>query len=547
MTDLFLNIDAGSINWARAQFALTAIYHWLFVPLTLGLAVIMGICETLWYRKRDTFWRDTAMFWQRLFGINFAMGVATGIILEFEFGTNWSNYSWFVGDIFGAPLAIEGIVAFFMESTFVAVMYFGWKKVSPGFHLASTWLTGLGATISAWWILVANAWMQYPVGCEFNPDTMRNEMVDFFAVALSPFAIGKFCHTVISAWIIGAVFVMAVSCWYLMKRREVRLAKESIKIAAIVGLIATLGAAFTGHISGQQVAKYQPMKLAAMEALYNGGTDQGLTAVAWVNPLCQPDYEKQESAPLKIDMPYALSIMATDDPHGFVPGINDILNGYTRPDGTREPSVDEKIARGQQAITALAAYRKAKQEGAGESVLNSQLSIIKENMPYFGYGYVKDKKDIVPYVPVNFWAFRIMVGLGCLFILYFAVMTVLSLRIPYLSVIVRRLLATVGILPETHADMHEITGLPAWHYWTAIALVPLAYIASESGWLVAEFGRQPWTIQDMLPTWVAVSDINGASVALTFFLFLFLFTLMLAVEISILLKQIKRGPEYTEK
>ena len=547
MTDLFLNIDAGSINWARAQFALTAIYHWLFVPLTLGLAVIMGICETLWYRKRDTFWRDTAMFWQRLFGINFAMGVATGIILEFEFGTNWSNYSWFVGDIFGAPLAIEGIVAFFMESTFVAVMYFGWKKVSPGFHLASTWLTGLGATISAWWILVANAWMQYPVGCEFNPDTMRNEMVDFFAVALSPFAIGKFCHTIISAWIIGAVFVMAVSCWYLMKRREVRLAKESIKIAAIVGLIATLGAAFTGHISGQQVAKYQPMKLAAMEALYNGGTDQGLTAVAWVNPLCQPDYEKQESAPLKIDMPYALSIMATNDPHGFVPGINDILNGYTRPDGTREPSVDEKIARGQQAITALAAYRKAKQEGAGESVLNSQLSIIKENMPYFGYGYVKDKKDIVPYVPVNFWAFRIMVGLGCLFILYFAVMTVLSFRIPYLSVIVRRLLATVGILPETHADMHEITGLPAWHYWTAIALVPLAYIASESGWLVAEFGRQPWTIQDMLPTWVAVSDINGASVALTFFLFLFLFTLMLAVEISILLKQIKRGPEYTEK
>ena len=547
MTDLFLNIDAGSINWARAQFALTAIYHWLFVPLTLGLAVIMGICETLWYRKRDTFWRDTAMFWQRLFGINFAMGVATGIILEFEFGTNWSNYSWFVGDIFGAPLAIEGIVAFFMESTFVAVMYFGWKKVSPGFHLASTWLTGLGATISAWWILVANAWMQYPVGCEFNPDTMRNEMVDFFAVALSPFAIGKFCHTIISAWIIGAVFVMAVSCWYLMKRREVRLAKESIKIAAIVGLIATLGAAFTGHISGQQVAKYQPMKLAAMEALYNGGTDQGLTAVAWVNPLCQPDFEKQESAPLKIDMPYALSIMATDDPHGFVPGINDILNGYTRPDGTREPSVDEKIARGQQAITALAAYRKAKQEGAGESVLNSQLSIIKEDMPYFGYGYVKDKKDIVPYVPVNFWAFRIMVGLGCLFILYFAVMTVLSFRIPYLSVIVRRLLATVGILPETHADMHDITGLPAWHYWTAIALVPLAYIASESGWLVAEFGRQPWTIQDMLPTWVAVSDINGASVALTFFLFLFLFTLMLAVEISILLKQIKRGPEYTEK
>ena len=543
-TDLFLNIDASSVNWARAQFALTAIYHWLFVPLTLGLAVIMGICETRWYRTRDTFWRDCAKFWQRLFGINFAMGVATGIILEFEFGTNWSNYSWFVGDIFGAPLAIEGIVAFFMESTFVAVMYFGWKKVSPGFHLASTWLTGLGATISAWWILVANAWMQNPVGCAFNPDTMRNEMVDFFAVALSPFAVGKFCHTVISAWIIGAVFVMAVSCWFLMKKRDIRLAKESIKIAAVVGLIATLGAAFTGHISGQQVAKAQPMKLAAMEALYNGGTDQGLTAVAWVNPFCQPDYENLKAAPLKIDMPYALSIMATNDPHGYVPGINDILNGYTTPDGHVEPSVDEKIARGQQAIGALQAYRKAKKEGADEAALNAQLAIIKANIQYMGYGYVKDKHDVVPYVPVNFWAFRIMVGLGCLFILYFLIMTILSFKIPYLSVITRRLLAAFGILPETHADVHDIEGLPSWHYWVAIALVPLAYIASESGWLVAEFGRQPWTIQDMLPTWVGVSDINGPSVALTFFLFLFLFTLMLAVEISILLKQIKKGPEY---
>lgn len=555
MNDLFLNIDAGAINWARAQFALTAIYHWLFVPLTLGLAVIMGIAETCWYRtlKRsqagaapvDTFWRDTAQFWQRLFGVNFAMGVATGIILEFEFGTNWSNYSWFVGDIFGAPLAVEGIVAFFMESTFVAVMYFGWKKVSAGFHLASTWLTGLGATISAWWILVANAWMQDPVGCAFNPDTMRNEMVSFLDVALSPFAVGKFCHTVISAWIIGAVFVTAVSCYYLWRRRETRLAVESIKIAVCVGLVATIGAALTGHVSGQQVAKAQPMKLAAMEALYNGGTDQGLTAIAWVNPFCQPDYENLDAAPLKIDMPYALSIMVTNDPHGYVPGINDILNGYTTPDGHVEPSVAEKIERGRLAITAIAAYRQAKKDGADAETLNSQLSTINENIKYMGYGYVKDKKDVVPYVPVNFWAFRVMVGLGCLFILYFVVMAFLVFDIPVLSIIVRRLLATVGLLPETHADMSDITGLPAWHYLAAIALVPLAYIASESGWLVAEFGRQPWTIQDMLPTWVAVSDIHSGAVALTFVLFLVLFTLMLAVEISILLRQIKRGPEHS--
>ena len=541
---LFLDIDAGTINWSRAQFALTAIYHWLFVPLTLGLAVIMGIIETKFYRTRDPFWRDAAKFWQKLFGINFAMGVATGIILEFEFGTNWSNYSWFVGDIFGAPLAIEGIVAFFMESTFVAVMYFGWKKVSPGFHLASTWLTGLGATISAWWILVANAWMQYPVGCEFNPDTMRNEMVSFFDVALSPFAVSKFCHTVTSAWIIGAVFCVGVCSWYLMKKRETRLATESLKIGATVGLVATLLAAVTGHKSGMDVAEVQPMKLAAMEALYNGGTEQGLTAVAWVNPFVQPDYANEESAPLKIEMPYALSIMATNNPHGYVPGINDILNGYTRPDGTVEPSADEKIERGKKAITALAAYRKAKAEGAPDSILTSHLSLLTSNMKYFGYGYIRDKSELVPYVPVNFWAFRIMVGAGCLFILFFGVLLILAYKIPYVSIITRRLLATVGILPETHADMNGITGLPAWHYWLAIALIPLAYIASESGWLVAEFGRQPWTIQDMLPTWAAVSDLHSSSVMITFFIFLILFTTMLAVEISILLKQIKKGPEY---
>ena len=346
MQNIILNIDAGTIDWSRAQFALTAIYHWIFVPLTLGLAVIMGIVETCYYRTKKRFWKDTAKFWQKLFGINFAMGVATGMILEFEFGTNWSNYSWFVGDIFGAPLAIEGILAFFMESTFVAVMYFGWKKVSPGFHLASTWLTGLGATISAWWILVANAWMQNPVGCVFNPDTMRHEMVDFMAVAFSPFAIGKFFHTVISSWIVGAVFVIAVSCWYLMKKREQKLAVESIKIASLVGLFAALGADFTGHISGQQVAKCQPMKLAAMEALYNGGTEQGLTAIALINPFSQPDYEHEKEPALKIDLPFALSIMATNSPHGYVPGINDLLNGYTRPDGTQEPSeISEEVLR----------------------------------------------------------------------------------------------------------------------------------------------------------------------------------------------------------
>ena len=505
LQNLLLNIDAGTIDWSRAQFALTAIYHWLFVPLTLGLAVIMGIAETKYYRTKDEFWKTTAKFWQRLFGINFAMGVATGIILEFEFGTNWINYSWFVGDIFGAPLAVEGIVAFFMESTFVAVMFFGWKKVSAGFHLASTWLTGLGATISAWWILVANAWMQYPVGCEFNPDTMRNEMVSFAEVALSPFAVSKFCHTVTSAWIIGAIFCVGVCCWYLLKKQHTRLAIESMKIGAAVGLVAALLAGATGHKSGMDVAKVQPMKLAAMEALYDGGTEVGLKLIEG------------------IEVPYGLSIMATNDPKGYVPGINDILNGYTDNEGKVEPSVEEKMERGRKAIEALAAYRKAAIEGTDAS---QYLAVLNENMKYFGYGYVKDKNQVVPPVAVNFWAFRVMVGVGCLFILFFAVILAVTYR-----------------WPKFLFGKRDITALPAWHYWVAILLIPLGYVGSECGWLVAEFGRQPWTIQDMLPTWASVSDIQASNVAITFFLFLVLFTTMLAVEINILLKQIKKGPE----
>ncbi|MCH3981597.1 MAG: cytochrome ubiquinol oxidase subunit I [Prevotella sp.] len=515
MLNQLLDISAGTVDWSRAQFALTAIYHWLFVPLTLGLAVIMGIIETCYYRTKKRFWKDASRFWQKLFGINFAMGVATGIILEFEFGTNWSNYSWFVGDIFGAPLAIEGIVAFFMESTFVAVMFFGWKKVSPGFHLASTWLTGLGATISAWWILVANAWMQYPVGCEFNPDTMRNEMVSFADVALSPYAIDKFFHTVTSSWIIGAIFTVAVSCWYLLKKREQKLAVESIKVGSVVGIIASLLAAFSGDNSAYMVSKVQPMKLAAMEALYNGGTDQSLTGIALLNPFAQPDYRIEKEPPLKVGIPYGLSILATHQLHGYVPGVNDILGGYTKPDGTKELSAQEKIARGKKAIVALSAYHKAKTP----EQKSAALAVLKPNMKYFGYGYIKNVDELVPNIPLCFYAFRVMVGLGCLFILFFLV----SLFLVYKK------------------DISKYR----WFLVLSLVLVPLAYIGSESGWLVAEMGRQPWTIQDMLPVGAAISDIRAGSVALTFFIFLVLFSTMLAVEINILCKQIKKGPEHS--
>lgn len=517
---LLLDITTGTVDWSRAQFALTAMYHWLFVPLTLGLAVIMGIAETCYYRTGKLFWKDVARFWQKLFGINFAMGVATGIILEFEFGTNWSNYSWFVGDIFGAPLAIEGILAFFMESTFVAVMFFGWNKVSKGFHLASTWLTGLGATISAWWILVANAWMQYPIGCEFNPDTMRNEMVSFTDVAFSPFAVDKFFHTVISSWIIGAVFVVFVCSYYLLKKREVKLSIESLKIAAIVGVCASLLTAFTGDNSAYMVGKVQPMKLAAMEALYNGGDKQGLTVFAAVNPFRQPDYKSGEETPLTVSCPYALSILATRTLDGFVPGVNDLLNGYVKADGTREPSVAEKMVRGKVAVKALMEYRKAKKAGQVD-VAAAQLELIKGNMKYFGYGYIESEEQVVPNIPLTFWAFRVMVGLGAFFILFFVVLTFFVYRKDLLS------------------------KKSQWLLKVGMATLPLGYIASQAGWIVAEVGRQPWTIQDLLPTWAAVSDIHSSNVALTFFLFFILFTTLLVVEISILTKQIKNGPEYS--
>ena len=511
--NLLLTIDPSLIDWSRAQFALTAIYHWLFVPLTLGLALIMGIMETCYYRTGKQFWREAAVYWQRLFGVNFAMGVATGIILEFEFGTNWSNYSWFVGDIFGAPLAIEGIVAFFMESTFVAVMFFGWEKVSRGFHLASTWLTGLGATISAWWILVANSWMQYPVGCEFNPDTVRNEMTSFIDVALSPFAVDKFFHTVTSSWIIGAVFVCAVSCWYLLKRRNTRLATESIKIASVVGIAAAVVTMATGDSSAVKVAQAQPMKLAAMEALYDGGNGVGLTAVAAVNPFEQPDYAKGGEPPLRIAMPCGLSLLATHSLDGYVPGVNELLNGYTRADGKREPSAEEKMQRGRKAIATLAEYRKLKAANPGDKQLPRLAAQLKEDMPYFGYGYIKDRAELVPYIPVNFYAFRVMVGVGTLLLLFFLVIGHVAWR-------------------------RDVAGSRRWLHWAAIAMLPLAYIASEAGWIVAELGRQPWAIQDMMPTLAAVSDISTGSVALTFFIFLVLFTVLLVAELRIMCKVI---------
>lgn len=492
-------IESALVDWSRAQFALTACYHWLFVPLTLGLSVIMAVMETIYVIRKVDFWKHAARFWMKIFGINFALGVATGIILEFEFGTNFSNYSWFVGDIFGAPLAIEGIFAFFIEATFIAVMLFGWGRVSKGFHLASTWLTAFGASLSALWILIANGWMQHPVGMVFNPDTVRNEMVDFWAVVSNPVAVSKFFHSVLCGWMTGAVVVIGISSWYLLRRREQRFALGSIRVAAVVGIVGTVALMFSGDRSAVHVAEYQPMKLAAAEGLQRGGARASFSIVPG------------------IEIPGMLSFLATGDFDGHVPGIQDILDGYVDGNGTRHPSATEMMARGDTALSAFRTYREAK--GSDPELAAAARATLMENAGYFGYGYIYSEEELVPPVGLVYWAFRVMVGLGCFLLL------VMILAFYY----VRR----------------ETLEKNRWFLWICVLSIPLVYLSGQAGWIVAEVGRQPWAIQGLLPVKAGVSSVSVGAVQTTFFLFLGIFTLFLAIEIRILIRTIRKGPGNT--
>ncbi|MDR1402507.1 MAG: cytochrome ubiquinol oxidase subunit I [Tannerellaceae bacterium] len=515
------SIDTSLIDWSRAQFALTAIYHWLFVPLTLGLGIIQAVMETIYYKTGNELWKKIAQFWMKIFGINFAIGVATGLILEFEFGTNWSNYSWFVGDIFGAPLAIEGILAFFMEATFIAVMFFGWNKVSKGFHLASTWLTIVGATLSALWILVANAWMQYPTGMQFNPDIVRNEMFDFWAVALSPVAINKFFHTVLSGWVVGAMFAVGVACWYLLKKRETTFALASIKIGATLGLLASLLLLWTGDGSAYHVAQKQPMKLAAMEGLYEGGNGIGLVGIGVLNPSKKSYNDGVAPFLFKLEFPKMLSFLGERDLNAYIPGITNLIEGgYQTNQGATTLSAKEKIAKGQLAIKALADYRQAK-KSKDEAAAKVHRTTLNENFAYFGYGYIKNPEDLIPPIGLTFYSFRIMVILGGFFILLFLIAAWLSYK-------------------KKFEDKR-------WLQWVCLWSIPFAYIAGQAGWIVAEVGRQPWAIQDILPVSAAISKLNTSSVQLTFFIFLALFTVLLIAEIGIMVKAIKKGPQISGK
>lgn len=512
-------LNASLLDWSRLQFAMTAMYHWLFVPLTLGLGIIMAIMETMYVRTGEQQWKATAKFWQKIFGINFAIGVATGLILEFEFGTNWSNYSWFVGDIFGAPLAIEGILAFFMEATFISIMFFGWQRVSKGMHLTATWLTILGATISAWWILVANSWMQYPVGMEFNPISARNEMVSFWDVALSPVAVNKFFHTVTSSWLLGAAFVVAIAGWYLLKKRDLKFAIQSMKVGAIFGLFSCIVTLWNGHGSAVQVSEKQPMKLAAMEGLYNGKKGADLIIFAIPNP-AKSSYNdgKEEFLFPPIALPGGLSVLAFGSTEDYVPGINNIIEGnYPLPNNKGMAiSFADKKAKGTIARTALKEFKEAEVRG-DQATMDRTQAIIKDNFQYFGYSFIEKAADLVPPIGLTYWGFHAMIySWGALFVIF--------------------ILITFFAFKDKLEDKKWILKL-------GILAAPISYIGSQAGWVTAEVGRQPWAIQDILPVRAAVSAITASSVMITFFIFLALFTALLIAEIRIMITQIKKGPE----
>ncbi len=505
-------IDLALVNWSRAQFILTAMYHWLFVPLTLGLSFLCAFFESAYVRTGNEEWKRLTKFWMTLFGINFAIGVATGIILEFQFGTNWSNYSWMVGDIFGAPLAIEGIFAFFLEATFFAVMFFGWERTSKGFHLFSTWMVAIGSNLSALWILVANGWMQYPVGMAFNPDSARFEMQNIMEIILSPVAVAKFTHTTSSSFVVGSLFVIMISSYYLLKGRHIDMAKKSIIVASVFGLAGSLFAAFSGDESAYANGNFQPMKMAAYEGLFEGSKGADIVAFGVLNSGKKLG-DGQEPFAFEVSIPKGLSLMAKRELNAFVPGIKDLVYG-NEAEGIMP--VAEKMELGKAAIADLAAYKEAGKVG-DEVAKAAALERFKANQDYMGFGYLDTPEEIVPPVATTYYSFHVMVYIGSFLILLLALFLWASVK-------------------DTLEDKKWLLGLGVVSFF-------LALTASEFGWVVAEVGRQPWAIQDMLPVKMSTTNIAVGHVIATFSMFFVVFAVLLLAEIKIMLKQINIGPE----
>ena len=507
-------MELDVVDLSRLQFAMTALYHFLFVPLTLGLSVLLAIMETVYVMTGRAIWRQMTKFWGVLFGINFVLGVSTGLVMEFQFGMNWSYYSHYVGDVFGAPLAIEGLMAFFLEATFVGLFFFGWDRMTKVGHLVATWCVALGSNFSALWILIANGWMQNPVGAFFNPATMRMEVNDFYAVLFNSVAQAKFVHTVSAGYVTASIFVLGVSAWYLLKNRHQEIAKRSMTVAASFGLAASLSVAVLGDESGYLASEHQKVKLAAIEAMWT--TEP---APASFTLFGFPDQAARETR-LAVHIPWVMGLIGTRTLTEEIPGIDAL-----------EASAEARIRRGIEAYDALSRIRAAVKNGQTAAEAREIFEAKGEDLGYalLLKRYVDDPRhateqqikqaatDTIPHVPTLFWSFRIMVGLGAFFILLTGVFFVLS---------VRRTL-------DKHPLLLKI----------AVFSVPLPWIAAEMGWVVAEIGRQPWIIEGVLPTAAAVSDLSVGTLLATIVGFVLIYTALIVIEMTLMARAIAKGPE----
>jgi cytochrome d ubiquinol oxidase subunit I len=502
-------LDEQIVDLSRLQFAVTAMYHFLFVPLTLGLSFLLAIMESTYVMTGKPIYKDMTRFWGKLFGINFALGVTTGLTLEFQFGTNWAYYSHFVGDIFGVPLAVEGLVAFFLESTFVGLFFFGWDRLSRVQHLACTWLLALGTNLSALMILIANAWMQYPIGAEFNFETMRMEVTDFAEVIFNPVAQVKFVHTVAAGYCTGAMFVLGISAYYLLKQRDLAFAIRSFAIAAGFGLAGSLSVIVLGDESGYTDGQVQKVKLAAIEAEW-----ETAEAPASFTLFGLPDQENMETD-LAIKIPWVLGLIATRSASEPVVGIKEFLLEN-----------EQKVRKGMIAYDLLQRLKSAPDDPAAREQF-------REYQIYLGYGLLLKKytgrvidaseaqikqaaQDTIPRVAPLFWTFRLMVALGFIMLLIFA--------LAFYACSTRKVMQF------------------RWLQWAALIGIPLPWIACELGWYVAEYGRQPWSVAEILPTHLSVSSRTLDELYMSLAAFILFYTLLFVVEIFLMLKYARLGP-----
>ncbi|TIP04697.1 MAG: cytochrome bd-I ubiquinol oxidase subunit CydA [Mesorhizobium sp.] len=501
--------DVLLVDLSRLQFALTALYHFLFVPLTLGLSILIAMMETVYVMTRRTIWRDMTKFWGVLFGINFALGVATGITMEFQFGMNWAYYSHYVGDVFGAPLAIEGLMAFFLEATFVGLFFFGWDRLSPRAHMIVTWLMALGTNFSALWILIANGWMQNPVGSAFNPDTMRMEVTDFMAVIFNPVAQAKFVHTVSAGYVCASTFVLGVSAWYLLRGRHVQLAKRSFVIASAFGLASALSVIVLGDESGYALTDNQKMKLAAIEAMWE--TEPAPAAFTAFGIPSQNGHETR----FAIRIPWVMGIIGTRSLDKQIAGIDELVahaqarirNGIVAYDAL------EKIKADRNDTAARAVFDASSKDLGYALLLNRYLPDPRQASEQ----QIKDAAwSTVPYVPLLFFGFRLMVACGFV-------------------------LAALFALSLWHTSRESEA--PRWLFRVALLAMPLPWIAVEVGWFVAEFGRQPWIIDGVLPTFLATSELGVSDLLLTIAGFTLVYGVLAVIEVRLMLAAIRKGPE----